>query len=38
MPQGVSHHTFKSESMDLDVGYYIYRPEAYESILIEPFP
>ena len=38
MPPGVSHHTFKSESMDLDVGYYIYRPEAYEKQPDRAFP
>ncbi|MEM7012517.1 MAG: hypothetical protein AAF585_13655, partial [Verrucomicrobiota bacterium] len=30
MPQGLRHATFKSESMGIDVGYYIYLPPQYE--------
>lgn len=37
-PKGVSHHTFKSPSMGLDVGYYIYLPEAYEKQPDRAFP
>ena len=29
LPKGVQHGTFRSESMDLDVGYYIYLPPGY---------
>jgi endo-1,4-beta-xylanase len=38
IPKGVSHHTFKSESMSLDVGYYIYLPDAYEKRTQSTFP
>jgi len=35
---GVSHRTFKSESMDLDVAYFIYRPEVCEKQPDRAFP
>ena len=38
IPPGVSHRTFKSESMDLDVGYFIYRPEVCEKQPDRAFP
>jgi homogentisate 1,2-dioxygenase len=38
IPPGVSHRTFMSESMDLDVGYFIYRPEFREKQLDRAFP
>ena len=38
IPPGVSHGTFKSESMNLDVGYYIYLPEAYKKQPDRAFP
>ena len=38
IPKGVSHHTFKSESMSLDVGYYIYLPDAYKKRTQRTFP
>ncbi|MEM9283988.1 MAG: alpha/beta hydrolase-fold protein [Verrucomicrobiota bacterium] len=38
IPKGVSHHTFKSTSMDEEVGYFIYLPEAYETETDRDFP
>ncbi len=38
IPTGVSHHTFKSESMNLDVGYFIYLPKAYADSGDRKFP
>lgn len=35
---GVSHHTFRSESMELDVGYCIYLPTAYQRVPERRFP
>ncbi|MDF1739048.1 MAG: hypothetical protein P1U86_07805 [Verrucomicrobiales bacterium] len=31
LPKGLSHKTFKSPSMGLDVGYFIYLPEGYKA-------
>ncbi len=31
LPKGLSHHTFKSPSMGLEVGYFIYLPEEYDA-------
>ncbi len=31
LPKGLSHRTFKSPSMGLEVGYFIYLPEGYEA-------
>ena len=30
LPPGVTHHTFRSDSMRRDVGYYLYLPPSYE--------
>ena len=38
IPPGLSHRTFKSESMDIDVGYFIYRPEVCEKQPDRAFP
>jgi enterochelin esterase-like enzyme len=35
---GVSHHTFKSSSMGIDVGYCVYLPSAYEKKPKQKFP
>ncbi|MBE2283301.1 MAG: hypothetical protein IAE77_07550 [Prosthecobacter sp.] len=31
LPTGVTHHTFRSESMKRDVGYCLYLPPGYET-------
>lgn len=37
MPEGLKHATFKSESMGIDVGYYIYLPPQYEQLTDHKF-
>ena len=38
LPSGVSHQTFKSPSMGVEVGYYIYLPKGYESSGEKEYP
>ncbi|MFT5466153.1 MAG: enterochelin esterase-like enzyme [Verrucomicrobiales bacterium] len=38
LPEGVRHETFKSESMGIEVGYYIYLPPQYEAEADRKFP
>lgn len=38
LTKGMEHRTFKSPSMGLDVGYYVYLPEAYETSGSRKFP
>jgi len=38
LPAGLRHATFRSPSMELDVGYFIYLPEAYEQETDRSFP